>query len=586
MNSDTTSSTITTPGTSRKDVVTTGERSDGASRLLQFAAVAEILGAEEAVQQARTLARRIAEGRFYVACIGQFKRGKSTLINALLGESILPVGFTPVTTVPTIIRFGERRWAQVQIKGASWQEIKLSDLGLYVTEECNPENVKTVQGVEVFVPNSLLAGGMCLVDTPGLGSVFTGNTAATQAFIPHIDAALVVIGADPPLGGQELALVETVAQNVSNLMFVLSKADRSTELERAAAVEFTERVIEKHLHRRAGPIYEVSAKEQIEGRGPHRDWEKLKSALDLFVRESRGAIILSAYDRGMRRLREQLLAIVTEERSALQRPIEESERRIQRLKQTIAEAETSLCQLGFMFISEQQRLADVFVDRHKVFLASVSPKANCEFSAIIAAARRGFGPAYRRFVMREAQQIARRSVIPWLRIEQPEAETQYRKVARRFVDLGNDFLRNLASVGIPELASVPHALDLETGFRTGSEFSFYEFIAVAQPASPLRWLADLVLGIVGAHRLIQNDGRAFLAWLLEANSCRVRSDIVNRVQESRGKLEAEIRKLLREVVQFAEQALENSRKAREAGVVAVQAARELLDHAERTLLTT
>jgi predicted GTPase len=574
------------PGTSRKDVVTTVERSDGASRLLRLAAVAEILGAEEAVEEARALARRIAEGRFYVACIGQFKRGKSTLINALLGESILPVGFTPVTTVPTIIRFGERRSAQVQIKGASWQEIKLSDLGLYVTEECNPENVKTVQGVEVFVPNSLLAGGMCLVDTPGLGSVFTGNTAATQTFIPHIDAALVVIGADPPLGGQELALIESVAQNVSKLMFVLSKADRSTELERAAAVEFTEKVLEKHLHRRAGPIYEISAKEQIEGRGPQRDWGKLKSALDLLVRESGRAIVLSAFDRGMRRLRERLLATVTEERSALQRPIEESERRIQKLKQTIAEAETSLRELGFMFMGEQQRLSGVFADRYKAFLTSVSPQAKDEFDAIIAAAHRGFGPAYRRIVMREAQQIARRSVIPWLRIEQPEAETQYRKVARSFVDLGNDFLRNLANIGIPELASVPHALDLETGFRTGSEFSFYEFIAVAQPASPLRWLADLVLGIVRAHPLIQNDGRAFLARLLEANSCRVRSDIVNRVQESRSKLEAEIDKLLREVVRFAEQALENSRKAREAGAFAVQAACERLDCAERTLLTT
>ena len=48
------------------------------------------------------------------------------------------------------------------------------------------------------------------MDTPGLGSVFSGNSATTQAFIPHIDAALVVVGADPPIAGEELTLVEAV----------------------------------------------------------------------------------------------------------------------------------------------------------------------------------------------------------------------------------------------------------------------------------------------------------------------------------------------------------------------------------------
>ena len=86
------------------------------------------------------------------------------------------------------------------------------------------------------MPSALLSTGMCLVDTPGLGSVFTGNTAATQAFIPHIDAALVVVGADPPLAGEELALVEAVGRQVQNLILVLNKADRTTDAERAAAV--------------------------------------------------------------------------------------------------------------------------------------------------------------------------------------------------------------------------------------------------------------------------------------------------------------------------------------------------------------
>ena len=157
---------------------------DGASRLLRLANLGEELGAPYVADDGRALAARVSEGRFYLACIGQFKRGKSTLINALIGEPVLPVGFIPVTAVPTVIRFGAHARAHVQARDGSWLEIAVSDLNQYVSEEHNPENAKGVTGVEVFVPSALLSTGMCLVDTPGLGSVFTGNTAATRPSSP------------------------------------------------------------------------------------------------------------------------------------------------------------------------------------------------------------------------------------------------------------------------------------------------------------------------------------------------------------------------------------------------------------------
>jgi ribosome biogenesis GTPase A len=72
----------------------------GAARLLRLGDAAEKLGWGQVGDEARDLAARVSEGRFYVACVGQFKRGKSTLINALIGEPMLPVGFTPVTAAP------------------------------------------------------------------------------------------------------------------------------------------------------------------------------------------------------------------------------------------------------------------------------------------------------------------------------------------------------------------------------------------------------------------------------------------------------------------------------------------------------
>jgi ribosome biogenesis GTPase A len=553
---------------------------DGAARLLRLADLGEELGANPVAEEARELAARVSEGRFYVACIGQFKRGKSTLINALLGAPILPVGFIPVTAVPTVIRFGERESARVRGRDGTWREIAVPGLGEYVSEEHNPENAKRIAGVEVFVPSPLLASGMCLVDTPGLGSVFTGGTEATASFIPHIDAALVVLGADPPLAGEELVLVEAVARNVEDLILVINKADRTTDEERSAAAEFTRRLLEQRLQRPAGPVFEVSATERLEKRGLERDWGKLLAALGRLVEGSGRQLIHAARERGLERLSEQLLAIIEEEREALERPLEESERRIAALQESLGAAERSLRELGFLLMAEQHHLSDVLLARHKAFLASLSPRIDEEFERALQTLPCGMGPAYRRSAMRAAQDVARRYVLPWLQAEQLEAEKEYRQVARRFAEAGNEFLKKLADAGIHEIARLPHALDPEAGFRVRSRFTFHDLIEVAQPASPLRWAADLILGLIRAHRVIDDGARRFLAHLLETNCTRVQSDILNRVQESRSRLEVEIRKLLHEIRRIAEQALMHARAAQAEGAPAVQEARARLERLE------
>ena len=554
---------------------------DGASRLLRLGRLAQELGAEPVAEEARELAARVSEGRFYVACVGQFKRGKSTLLNALVGYAVVPTGFVPVTAVPTVIRFGDELHARVRMRDGFWQDIAMSDLKEYVTEELNPENKKALDGAEVFVPSPLLSSGMCFVDTPGLGSVFTGNTATTQAFIPHIDAALVVVGADPPIAGEELTLVESIGTQVQDLILVINKADRTSDPERAAAVKFTREILEKRLHRPMGEVFEVSAVERMENRGPLRDWEKLLASLHHLVEDSGRNLVRAACDRGLQRLSEQLLVIIGEDRDALQRPIEESERRIELMKETINEAERSMRELNFLFMAEQQRISDLFVKRHKRFFQSAWTESEAEFGEELPSVPLGFGPHYRRRLMRLAQEISRRRVMPWLKPEQEEGERQYRAVANRFMEMGNNFLKKLADAGLSELTRMPHALDPEKGFRVRSRFIFEDFIGTAQPPSPLRWLADIFLPIVGGRKLITNDAREFLQHLLEVNSTRVQSDVLNRIQESRDRLEVEIRKLLHEINRIAEQALDRARKVKEEGLPAVQSAIERLNRLER-----
>lgn len=551
--------------------------------LYRLADLAQELGSERVHEEATVLAQRTAEGRFYVACVGQFKRGKSTLLNALLDDRILPAGVLPLTTVPTVVRHGSSRRARVRFQGGTWTDIQPEDLPQYVSEELNPENRKGVVGVEVFSTSSLLAQGMCFVDTPGLGSVFAGNTLATQAFIPHIDAAIVVVGADPPIAGEELALVGEIAEHVENLVIVLNKADRTSEQERHIAKSFTGKVLEKQLHRSVGPIYEVSAEERLTNRGSGRDWEDLLAALVNLVRESGRDLVRAAGERGFKRLAAELFTIISEEREAFVRPIEESEVRIRNLRQTISEAERSLRDVNYLFMAEEHHLSDMFLEQRKRFLAATMPKVNEEFERALEGLPRHYGPKFRRDALRTAQIIAERHVLPWLEVEQAAAEREYRKVASRFVRIGNDFLAKLSESGIPEFTRMPNALDSDRGFRVRSRFTFEHLVRVALPASPLRYLADVFLGMVRAYAVIQREAWTFLAHLMDMNSTRVQSDVVNRVQESRGQLEVEIRKLLHEVVRIAERALDRARTAKVEGASGVEAALARLDRADRVL---
>jgi len=421
---------------------------------------------------------------------------------------------------------------------------------------------------------------MCLVDTPGLGSVFARNTAATHDFIPHIDVAIVVIGADPPISGEELAIVETVAKQVSNLLFVLNKADRVNAGELATATAFARRVLAKRLNRPVPVIFEASAAEQIENRGSGRDWNELVAALQELVENSGSNLVRDSAQRALTRTVEQLLRIIAEERQALRRPVEESERRIAQLRETLAQAERSMRELGYLFTAEQHHLSDMFGDRRREFLAKVQPEARQELDKVFHSLSHKSGPAFRRELMHAAQQIAKQRLLPWLEREEHDAERAYRSVAQRFVAFANGFLNRLATTGVPELAQLPRALDAEKGFRARSEFHFNLLERIAAPASPFRLIADFALGAVGAYGPFHRDAQQFLNQLLEWNSARVRSDVDNRVMESRHWLETEIRILLREVTAVAERALNHARRLQAEGATAVDTALARLDALE------
>jgi GTP-binding protein EngB required for normal cell division len=551
---------------------------DGGARstealLHDLSVVAARAGVEGIAREARALAERVGDARFYVACIGQFKRGKSTLVNALIGDRILPTGVVPVTAVPTIVRHGAERSARVQIGTDPWQRIVPEDLGAYVSEEKNPENAKGVVAVEAFVPSPLLASGMCFVDTPGLGSVFAGNSAATRAFVPQIDAVVAVIGADPPIAAEELDLIESVARRVPHVLLVLNKADRVTHDERALATAFAQRVIEERMGRSVGRIFAVSAARALDSpSGPPAwpDWPELVMALERLSLEAGHALAASAGTRGLGRLSGHLISVLDDRRAGLVHPVAETERRVAVLHAILGDAERAIADIASLLAAEEQRLGREVELRRAAFLGDVQPRARAELAVAIAGHRSRWGPSLRRALMRLAQDVARRRLLPWLTQEQSAAAETYRQAMARFIDVGRGFLERTIDDNKQSLAYLLAMLDTAEGLSAPSSFYFQELIRISNPAPSLRDLADIAIVAFGVRRPVEQDALKFLDWLLEVNTSRVQFDLVARLRTSRQRFERHLRRLLSDARDSSQTSLALARQTLLRGDAAVR----------------
>ena len=209
---------------------------------------------------AQEAADKLAGLGLYVAVIGEFKRGKTTLINALLEADLLPTGVLPVTAVPALVRFGMRPRATLRLLDGSEVAIDIGGLDGYLTERENPANRKGVREAIIEYPAPLLESGLILVDTPGTGSVHLHNTQIAVDFLPRVDVALFVLSVDAPLSDSEARLLEDVAHTAARVAVCLNKVDRLTPNEMQEAVEFVHSRVTALCASSDVPVFPVSAR--------------------------------------------------------------------------------------------------------------------------------------------------------------------------------------------------------------------------------------------------------------------------------------------------------------------------------------
>ncbi len=412
------------------------------------------------VKTLEELQDRFVEGRFHLAVLGQFKRGKSTLLNALLGEEVLPSSVTPLTAIPTLVRFGEERKIVISyLDGSPRKTLSPSgaeemnrDLLLYVSEAENPHNMKGVLQVEVAHPSPILDKGVVLIDTPGIGSTFQHNTEMTLKFLSQCDAGLFLISADPPITETEVAFLREVKKHVPKLFFVMNKVDYLDGKELIQAIAFFKKVLEQQSGIGQDiPVFPVSAKQGLLARQSKNEslWDtsglsEISDHLINFLANEKDRVLRDVIARRVMDLLAEVLLRLQLKIKTLELPIGDLEQRLSLFNEKIRQAEIQRLHAGDILTGDRKRVVVLLEDQAD----ELRSRASSHFSEIATTAMSVEGsealaleaiareiPAYFEAHLNGVTQMIDREITATLKTHQETADSLITLVSRAAAEI-------------------------------------------------------------------------------------------------------------------------------------------------------
>jgi len=198
-----------------------------------------------------------------VAILGQFKSGKSSFLNSLIGKPILPVGVIPVTTAITRVQYGKRERAVVRHFDGQQTDVDIGAIEEFISEAKNPANQKNVEVVDLELPSLEKYAGLRLVDTPGLGSIFKYHMETSENWLPEVGCALLAISSDRPLAENDLQLIRDLRKHTPKIVLLLTKVDLLSQAQQKEVVHFFRTALQKELHEEF-PIFLYSIRSETE----------------------------------------------------------------------------------------------------------------------------------------------------------------------------------------------------------------------------------------------------------------------------------------------------------------------------------
>jgi hypothetical protein len=198
--------------------------------------VAADAGRADLAKRLEQTRERLLDPDVRVIVVGEFKQGKSKLINALVNAPACPVDDDIATRVPTAVGYAEQTsaWVVVRKEDAApapsgpqleRREVPIEELSDYVSERGNPGNERQIVSAEVRLPREILKGGLKLVDSPGVGGLDSSNAVATLSALSAAHAVLLVSDASQEYTEPEVQFLKHAMRISPNVAAVLAKTD-------------------------------------------------------------------------------------------------------------------------------------------------------------------------------------------------------------------------------------------------------------------------------------------------------------------------------------------------------------------------
>jgi small GTP-binding protein len=498
-------------------------------------------GHEAIAARASRIAERLRAGAFHVAVLGEFKRGKSTLVNALLGRAVLPTGVVPLTAVATEVHHGPPGVRIVHDDGGQ-RLVGLDEVGEYVTEPTNPGNRRRVARAEVSVDVELLEPGLVLVDTPGTASVYAHNTQAAKDAFADADGAIVVLSVDSPVTADEKRLLESLSERGTRTFVVVNKVDHLSEGEMGEVRRFVEHQLSDVLGDKA-TVHFVSARQALEvalaGGRPEEagGFAEFSAAFRAFVDEDLLDARITSARQELARLGAELRDAVTVEAAATELTVEELRDRAEQFSAAAARERQALAEdqvlLDHAVAKLGAELADRLAEHARHALARFLPVLEAKAAAL---SRRHLEDG----LQEEVERCVRQGFEELRRAEAERAEQVWQQIAsdfRRRTQVRVDAVRRAAAdlfdVPLPDV-TVPAVAEERERF-------FYLFVHVEGLGSGMARTLRLLAPSAVVRRRALKQAADRLAQEFDKHVGRARWDLTQRLDQVRLRFEAAMR---------------------------------------------
>ena len=505
---------------------------------------------------------KLETNTFNLVAVGQFKRGKTCLINALLGADILPVSVVPLTSIVTIVVYGETMGIKVFFNNGEIVHIPVESLPDYVTETGNPKNEKEVSEVVVLYPSPYLKDGVRLVDTPGVGSVYVNNTDVAYRYLPKSDAALFLLSVDQPVSSAEIELLNDVREYAGRIFFLLNKTDYLSAQEVGSALLFAKQAIEQIM----GPdirIFPISAKLALQAKlGESSETlaasglPDFSEALDRFLVKEKGQVLIESVSKNLQKVLSRAILETQLELKSLGTPVEQIRRKVaafERKKEELIEERLSF---DALFSADIERLIIRELDRgisdlKGRLVSEMEEEFNLFYESKKDLSLKELNDALEKFVLDKIQE----EFTAWRDLEDERLSNSFDSICGRFASKVNKVTDSLLDFS-SQLFSVPfEAVEAESLRTSGSSFHY----KLHGDAVGLDMLADSLTQIVPryisgkwkfqrlrdwavrtANKMILGKRKRHMLEMIEMQAGRLRSDFTDRLNRSASRFRSRI----------------------------------------------